>query len=38
MTARGVTESKDDLALLKQLELVHSWGHGRGAYWSLANQ
>jgi ATP-dependent DNA helicase RecG len=31
-------EVKDDLALLKQLELVRSWGHGRGAYWSLANQ
>ncbi|MGI8424104.1 MAG: RNA-binding domain-containing protein [Chloroflexota bacterium] len=31
-------EVKDDLALLKQLELVRSRGHGRGAYWSLADQ
>lgn len=27
---------KEDLALLKQLELVRSGGHGRGAYWSPA--
>ncbi len=31
-------EVKDDLALLKQLELVRSRGHGRGASWSLADQ
>lgn len=30
-------EIKDDLALLKQLELVETRGHGRGAYWRLAN-
>lgn len=28
-------EVKADLALLKQLELVDSQGHGRGAYWTL---
>jgi ATP-dependent DNA helicase RecG len=31
-------EVKGDLALLKQLELVRSGGHGRGAHWSLENQ
>ncbi|MFY9821290.1 MAG: ATP-binding protein [Thermoanaerobaculia bacterium] len=31
-------EVKDDLALLKQLELVRSRGHGRGSSWSLSNQ
>ncbi len=31
-------EVKEDLALLKQLELVRSRGHGRGAYWTLVNQ
>lgn len=30
-------EIKDDLALLKQLELVETRGHGRGAYWRLVN-
>jgi ATP-dependent DNA helicase RecG len=29
---------KDDLALLKQLELTRTRGYGRGAYWILANQ
>jgi ATP-dependent DNA helicase RecG len=28
-------ETKDDLALLKQLELIESRGRGRGAYWTL---
>jgi len=31
-------ELEDDLALLKQLELVRALGHGRGAYWSLVDQ
>ena len=31
-------EVKDDLALLKQLELAQSRGYGRGAYWTLVNQ
>lgn len=31
-------EVKDDLALLKQLELIGSRGRGRGAYWSLTSQ
>lgn len=31
-------EVKDDLALLKQLELVQTRGHGRGAYWSLVRK
>jgi ATP-dependent DNA helicase RecG len=31
-------EVKEDLALLKQLELVRSRGHGRGAYWTLVDQ
>ncbi len=30
-------EVKEDLALLKQLELVETRGHGRGAYWRLVN-
>lgn len=29
-------EVKEDLAVLKHLELVQSGGHGRGAYWLLA--
>ena len=28
-------ELKNDLALLKQLGLVDSHGHGRGSYWAL---
>lgn len=28
-------EVKTDLSFLKRLELVESFGHGRGAYWSL---
>lgn len=28
-------ELKSDLAFLKRLELVESFGHGRGAYWAL---
>lgn len=31
-------EVKEDLAFLKQLELVRSLGRGRGAHWSLGNQ
>lgn len=31
-------EVKKDLALLRQLELVDSKGHGMGAYWLLLNQ
>lgn len=31
-------EVKADLALLKQLELIKSRGHGRGAYWILKDQ
>lgn len=31
-------EVKADLAFLRQLELIVSRGHGRGAYWSLVNQ
>jgi ATP-dependent DNA helicase RecG len=31
-------EIKVDLALLKQLELVETWGRGRGAHWRLAGQ
>jgi len=30
-------EVKEDLALLKQLELVETRGHGRGAFWRLVN-
>lgn len=29
---------KEDLALLKQLELVETRGHGRGAYWRLVSR
>lgn len=36
--AQAEWEVKDDLALLKQLELVQPHGYGRGASWSLANQ
>jgi len=31
-------EVKEDLALLKRLNLVDTQGHGRGAYWFLLNQ
>lgn len=31
-------EVKNDLLLLKQLALVDTNGHGRGAYWFLVNQ
>lgn len=31
-------EVKDDLAFLRQLELIVSRGHGRGAFWFLVNQ
>jgi ATP-dependent DNA helicase RecG len=30
-------EVKEDLALLKQLQLVETRGHGRGAFWRLVN-
>ncbi len=36
--AQAEWEVKDDLALLKQLELIRPHGYGRGASWSLANQ
>ena len=31
-------EVKEDLNLLKQLELIRSQGHGRGSYWMLKRQ
>lgn len=31
-------EVKNDLSFLRQLELIESRGHGRGAYWRLLNQ
>lgn len=31
-------QEKEDLALLKRLELIESRGHGRGAFWRLVRQ
>ena len=31
-------EVKSDLALLKQLELVETHGHGRGAFWRIVTR